>query len=242
VVSLPDSARVACWLNAWLAGRESADEVITGLNGRRRFAEFVGPETGDRLAPALFLGEIRRLEVRRVTAALPVPGDPLGLGGPVSFNADALDAGQALVMQGPDLGLVPSRFGDITRWHVSPAHPPTYLASIAEADRTLKLATTEAADRLAELDVASWRPDVVDILLNLRQPATLDEPAPFATPQAARLAHDALRAGRIVELAGRDDGGAVSVSEVAERAAALQPLDRASRAAVVAATSSLDGR
>ena len=47
MLSLPDSARVACWLNAWLAGRESADDVITGLNGRHGLAEFVGPETGE---------------------------------------------------------------------------------------------------------------------------------------------------------------------------------------------------
>jgi hypothetical protein len=242
VLTLPDSARVACWLNAWLAARESADEAITGLSGPSALAEFVGPDAGDRLSPALFLREVRRLGVQRVTVALPVPGDPLGLGGPVTFNADALEAGEALVLHGPDLGLVPTRVGDVIQWVLSPAHPPTYLASVAEADRTLKLATTEAADRLAELDVASWQPDVADILLNLRQPSALAEPAPFASPHAARLVHDALRAGRIVALAGRDDGGAVSVSEVAQRAAALQPLDRASRAAVVAATSSLDGR
>jgi hypothetical protein len=241
VLTLPESARVACWLNAWLAARESADAVITGVAGRDGIAEFVGQDAQPH-APALFLGELRRHGVVRVTVALPVPGDPLGLGGPSIFNTEALDASEGLVLHGPDLGLVPARVGDLTRWTLLEAHRPTYLASVSEADRTLKLAMAEAAERLAALDVAAWRPDVADILLNLRRPSTLDQPAPFASSQAARLAHDALRAGRIVALAGRDDGGALSVSEISQRAAALQPLDRASRAAVVAATSSLDGR
>jgi hypothetical protein len=242
VLSLPDSARISCWLNAWLTDRESTDEVITGLNGDRRLAEFVGPQELERLSPALFLRELRRHGVRRVSAALPIPGDPLGLGGPTSFNADALDAGEALIMHGPDLGLVPSPAGEVTRWQVSTAQPPAYLASVSEADHALKQATAKAADRLAELDVASWSPDVVDILLNLRQSPPLNQPASFANPAAARLMHDALRAARIVALAGRDDGGAVSVSEVSRRAAALQPLERASRVAVVAAASTLAGR
>ena len=128
MLTLPDSARVACWLNAWLAARESADAVITGVAGPTGVAEFVGMDA-EPLAPALFLGEIRRSGVERVTAALPVPGDPLGLGGPPSFNTEALDAGEGLVMHGPDLGLVPARVGDLTRWNLSTARPPTYLAS-----------------------------------------------------------------------------------------------------------------
>jgi len=242
VLSLPNAGRVACWLNAWLASREGADAVISGIAGADGGVELVGPDVGTRLSAALFLGELRRWEVWRVSTALPVPGDPLGLGGPAGFNADVLDTGEGLVLHGPDLGLVPSQIGDLTRWQVSRAHPPTYLASVAEADSTLRLAMTEAAARLADLDVASWHPDVVDILLDVRQQPPTERPAPFASPRAARLAHDALRARRIVDLASRDDGGAVSTSEVAQRAAALLPLDRAARGAVVAATSSFDGR
>ncbi|MEJ7628264.1 MAG: hypothetical protein WKF54_01595 [Nocardioidaceae bacterium] len=240
--SLPDSARVACWLNAWLTGRESADAVITGLNGRGRLAEFAGPEAGSWQAPALFLGELRRRGVRRASSALPVPGDPLGLAGPAAFNADALEAGGGVVLHGSRLGMVPVRAGGATTWHLSAADEPTYLPAVAEADRALRAAMTETADALASLDVASWQPDVADALLNLRRPVTHDEPAPFASPRAAQLADDAIRAVSIVSLARTDDGGSVSASQAAQRAAALQPLDRAARAAVVAATSSLDGR
>jgi len=237
---LPDSARVACWLNAWLAGRESTDAVISGLAGSGRLAEFAAPGTAP-AAPALFLGEVRRRGGSRASVALPVPGDPLGLGGPAAFNTEALEAGEAVILHGAELGLIPVRIGAITRWQLGDAHPPAYLASVAEADLTLRRATSQAADALARLDVASWRPEVADLFLDPRQTRAPD-PAPFAGAQAARLAHDALRAARIVTLAGRDDGAATSAVEADRRAAALQPLDLASRAGIVAAASSLDGR
>lgn len=240
MLRLPDAARVACWLNAWLSGREGADATISGLRGGGS-TEFVGTEPGTRLPPALFLGELRRLGVRRASSALPVPGDPLGLGGPATFNADALEARGGVVLHGSGLAMVPVRAVTVTTWHLSDADEPTYLPAVADADRALRAAMTGTANALASLDVASWRPDVADALLNVRRPVT-QEPAPYASPQAARLAHDALRAASIFSLAKADDGGAVSASEAAQRAAALMPLDRAARAAVVAATSTLDGR
>ncbi|MDP9318578.1 MAG: hypothetical protein M3O94_05780, partial [Actinomycetota bacterium] len=127
MLSLAASARVACWVNAWLTSRESSDAAISGFCDRGGAAEFVGPDPASRLPPALFLGEIRRWGVRRASSALPVPGDPLGLGGPATFNTDVLDAGEGVVLHGPDLGLVPSRTGGVTVWHVSPARQPTYL-------------------------------------------------------------------------------------------------------------------
>jgi hypothetical protein len=45
----------------------------------------------------------------------------------------------------------------------------------------------------------------------------------------------ALRCRRIVEIALADDGGAVTVGETERRRAALLPLDRAARRALVAA-------
>ena len=45
----------------------------------------------------------KRLAATAVAAglALPAPGDPLGLAGPPAFNADALEAGEAVVANGP---------------------------------------------------------------------------------------------------------------------------------------------
>jgi hypothetical protein len=107
----------------------------------------------------------------------------------------------------------------------------------------LRSALTEAANALAALDVASWNPDVADALMNLRQPAELDAPMSFPSGIAARTAVSGLRCQHIVELAFADeDGGAVSSWEAEQRRTALMPLQRASRAAIVAACSSLDGK
>jgi hypothetical protein len=114
---------------------------------------------------------------------------------------------------------------------------------VAGADRALRTALTDAATALADLDVASWNPDVADALMNLRRPVELDPPMSFASGAAARTAVSGLRCQHIVELAFADqDGGAVSSWEAEQRREALMPLARASRAAIVAACSSLDGR
>ena len=56
------------------------------------------------------LGRLRAAGADGLGVALPVEGDPLGLGGPPAFNAAALEAGEAVVARGqPALGLVPRR-------------------------------------------------------------------------------------------------------------------------------------
>lgn len=242
MLRLPSAARTACWINAWLAGREGADAAISGLAQRGAAVEFVGPEPGTRRTAALFLGELRRWGVRRASCALPVPGDPLGLGGPAEFNIEVIAATEGVVLHGPDVGLVPSHAGSVISWLLTAARPPTHLPPVGESARALRTAMARAADELATLDVAKWRPEVAEELIALREPGSVALSAPFATPDCARLAGDALRAGGIVTLARASDGGAVSAWEAERRLAALQPLDRAARTAIVAATSSYDGR
>lgn len=241
MLRLPSAAHVACWLNAWLAGRESPDAVISGLARRGCSVEFVGPESGTRRTPALFLGDLRRWGVQRTSSALPVPGDPVGLGGPADFNIEAIAATEGVVLHGAGLGLVPSHAGSVTSWRIMPANAPTHLPLVGESDRFLRSALARAADELAGLDVAAWRPDVADDLEMLRRPGSVAQSAPFAAPACARLAWDALRALRIVAMAQASDGAAVSAWEAERRLAALQPLDRAARSALVSASSSYDG-
>ncbi|MGH3446155.1 MAG: hypothetical protein ACRDQA_08155 [Nocardioidaceae bacterium] len=239
---VPSAARVACWLNAWIAQRASADAVIAGLVGGDGEVEFAGVSPGSRLAPALFLGELKHRDVRRVSATLPSPGNLVGLGGPPEFNASAIEAGSGVVLEGAGMGLVPHHLGEVTRWSACSATPPTYLPDVATADRELRATLLEAADALAELDVASWSPDAADAVLNLRAPAKLDTELPLASSQASGLIARALRAREIVTQAQRDDGGAVSASQVAFRRELLAPLHRAACAGVVAAASTIDGR
>jgi hypothetical protein len=241
VFVVPPAARLGCWLNAWLAGRTSADEAITGITAGRENVSFRGLEPELDLAPAMMLGEIRRRDVARVTVALPVPGDLVGLGGPSEFNVGALDAGQAVLLAGVGLGLVPESLPGATTWVAAPADPPAYLPDVATADRALRSALICAADTLAGLDVASWSPQAADALLNLRAPAGFDAPMTFGSGAAARVVASALRCAEIVRLALRDEGGALTATESARRRDALLPLRQASSAALVAACSSLDG-
>jgi hypothetical protein len=242
VFVVPSAARLGCWLNAWIAGRTSADEAITGITAGRESVSFRGLEPQLDLAPAMMLGEIRRREVDRVTVALPVPGDLTGLGGPSEFNLGALDAGQAVLLCGAGIGMVPDTRPGATTWVAAPANPPTYLPDLATADRGLRDGLLSAADTLSRLDVASWSPDAADALMNLRAPATFDAPMTFGSAVAARVVASALRCVEIVRLALRDDGGALTAAESARRREALFPLRHASHVALVAACSSLDGR
>ncbi len=121
---VPAAARLGCWLNAWIAGRTSADEAITGITAGRETVSFRGLEPELDLAPAMMLGEIRRRAITRVTVALPVPGDLTGLGGPSQFNVGALDAGQAVLLTGVGLGMVPDSRPGTTTWVAAPGGPP----------------------------------------------------------------------------------------------------------------------
>jgi hypothetical protein len=174
-----------------------------------------------------------------VSVALPLPGHPVGLAGPAAFNADALESGEAIVLHGTGIGLTPLPMGSRVRWRSSPAIEPAYLPDVATADRELRDAFRDATERLVELDVASWNPDVADAILNLRSPSQLDHRLPFPTTRAAQTAITALRAEAIVGLAARDDSGSVTAVEITERREALRALHVAARTAVVAACSCL---
>jgi hypothetical protein len=214
----------------------SSDDVIDGLSADGVAEFFLQPGT-EPLTPALLLGELRRLGATGFSVALPLPGHPIGLGGPPAFNQDAIDAGQAVIVHGIDHGFVPLAVGTATRWRGGPAHPPSYLIDVPTADRELRDALRDATERLVELDVTSWSPDAADAIMNLRAPGRLDRPLPFVTPRAAHTAISGLRAAAIVALAEHHESGPVSAAEIARRREALQPLQIAARHAVVAACS-----
>jgi hypothetical protein len=188
----------------------------------------------------LALGALRAEGATAAGLALPVPGDPLGLGGPPPFNAEALEAGEAVVLDA-DLGLVPVRAGAGVVWRCLPAVTRRQVPDLDEADTGLRAELPRAADALAELDVARWRPEVADELMALRRPQPLDVPAAM-DPRAQRMVAFAERCRTIVALALVDDGGAVTAAEADRRREALLPLDRAARRALVAACSHPMGR
>lgn len=233
---LPASARLAWWGTAWLRGHAVADLVLDAVLGED-VTHAVSGLPGDDGTQTLLgaLTRLRELGATALGAAFPAEGDPVGLGGPREFNAEALDAGEAVVAVGTGLGLVPTRTGPTIGWRTLPADR-RQLPDVGEADRQLRATLTTTAAELARLDVARWRPEVADELLNLRHRTPVAAP-PGIPQRCTDLAERALQAMAITDLALVDDGAAVSAREADLRRAPLLELARAARRALTAACS-----
>ena len=247
---LPAAARLAWWGTAWLRGHVVADLVVDAVVDDQATHAVAGLGSlglgGD--ATETLLGGLGRLRVEgadTIGAAFGVEGDPVGLGGPPVFNAAALEAGEAVVVTGAGMrahpgapgavGLVPVVVGAATTWVAEPA-ARRQLPDVGEADRALRAALPATADLLARLEVARWRPEVADRLMDLSHREALDAP-PGVPARCVELAARGLQALEITDLALEDDGGAISAAEADARAQALRPLARAGRRALVAACS-----
>jgi hypothetical protein len=215
---LPLCAETAWWLTGWLRGLIPTDDLLDGV-----------PVNLDLAA------DLRASGATAVGLALPAPGDPLGLGGPPEFNLAAQTAGEALVSDS-DVGLVPGEIHEgYVRWDRFVA-VRRQVPDLGEADRGLRRQVLETSHRLAELEVAKWRPEVADEVMALGRPLDMAPPA-GVPPRCAELAVRSARCLAIVRLAGTDDGAAVSAYEMEARAEALRPLDAAARRGLVAACS-----
>ncbi len=240
--TLPDAVRLALWFSAWCEGLVSLDAARDAVVGPDAAHDVVGLPGRDESVPLILaLGALRAERATGAGVALPVPGDPLGLGGPSAFNAEALEHAEAVVLRGVDLGLLPVRAGAGVVWRCLPAHERRQVPDLAEADTGLRTALPQVADQLASLDVARWRPEVADELMALRRTDDLEVPE-GTSPRAQRMVALATRCRRIVALALADDGGAVTAAEADRRREALLPLDRAARRALVAACGHPFGR
>ena len=232
---IPQSAVLAIWFSAWATGRASLDaarDAVVGEDTAHHVAGIPGEE--EPVPLILALGRLRAAGGTEAGLALPVPGDPLGLAGPPPFNTAALEAAEGVVLGGCDLGLVPHRAGPGVVWTCHDATSRRQVPDPHEADTLLRQAVLDAANTLAALDVARWRPEVADELMALRR--QLDLGLPAATGQrAVRLASLSVRCRTIVDLALEDEGGAVSAYEADRRRDALSPLDHAARRGLVAA-------
>ncbi len=231
---LPASARLAWWGTAWLRGDVVADLAIDAVLADDVTHVFID---GDGRSDTLLggLASLRAAGATSLGAAFPAEGDPVGLGGPAGFNAAALEAREAVLADDAGLGLTPSRVGPTLTWRLEPA-ARRQLPDVGEADRGLRAVLIESAETLARLDVARWRPEVADRLMDLRHRPAVEAP-PGVPARCVELAARALQALEITELALEDDGGARSAGEIALRRAAIDPLARAGRAALVAACS-----
>ncbi len=235
--TFPRSAEFALWFSAWVAGSASLDDARDAIVGEDAAHDVAGLPGEDDVVPLILaLGRIRSAGTTGAGIALPAPGDPLGLAGPSEFNTHALEAGEGVVFEGADIGLVPHRAGAGVVWNYYAATSRRQVPDPSEADTSLRQAVLSAATTLADLDVARWRPEVADELMALRRTADFHFPQGMA-PRALKLVSLSTRCRTIVDLALVDDGGALSAFEVDQRRAALSPLDHAARRGLVAACS-----
>ena len=227
--SLPVAAVLATWLDAFRAGDVGPDDLAHAVRGDDPRHLVSGLGNGD----ALELHELPRRLDGRVSLALPSPGDPVGLGGPSAFNLAAIEAGQAVVAGA--VGLVPHSDARTVVWSAFPADRVPW---VDERETAIELRTTltEVTSRLVALDVASWQPDIPDLLMNLRHRRPLPLP-PGYDARRVETVERAVLCLEIVELARAGEGGAVSSYEMEQRRGALGDLDRAARRALVGACS-----
>ena len=236
-MSLPRSAVLAVWLNACLRGSVGPDDFAEAVRDDDPQHLVVDWPVAGRAVPLeqLPAAVLRASRTATAALALPVAGDLLGLRGPAAFNTTAVDAGEAVVLNGTGVGLVPTVDARTVLWEVAPAERVPFLDRVEEG-RQLRQALVATTAELMRLDVASWQPEIPDLLLNVRHRQPLALPGDLG-PRAVEDLERAVLCLDIVDLALRDEGGAASSYEIGERRRCLTDLDRAARRVAVAVCS-----
>ena len=234
-MSLPRSALLAVWLNACLRGSVGPDDFADAVRAGDPQHLVVDWPDATALSLVELPGAVLRAAGTAATVALPVAGDLVGLGGPAAFNTSALDAGEAVLLRGGGRGLVPEVDARTVLWHTAPAGS-TPVLDPGEEGRQLRATLVTTTAELARLDVASWQPEIADLLLDVRQRPSLMLPADLG-PRAVDDLERAVLCLDVVELAAVGDGGAASSYEIGERRRCLTDLDRAARRVVAAVCS-----
>jgi hypothetical protein len=244
MTALPVSALLCTWLDAVHQGHAGPDDLADAVRGNDPRHLVVGLPAHQAAGTSGWSAESGSVEVIELQAlaqllpgparlALPVSGDPVGLGGPSELTIAALEAGEAVVA-GP-VGLVPEVDARTVLWRAYAADPVPY---VDERETAIELRTTltDVTARLVDLDVAEWQPEIPDLLMNLRHRARLSLP-PGLENRRVETVERAVLCLDIVALARDGEGGAVSAYEMNRRRSALDELDRAARHALVGACS-----
>ncbi|MBE1455789.1 hypothetical protein H4W79_000003 [Nocardiopsis terrae] len=244
------SAPLVAWGNAWLSGYVGLDDAVDAVE-RRSGPNLIGTvppgdlpfDGGVPLRTALV--HLRGLGLSVFRLALPAWGDPFGLVGPAELNQAAIEAQEGVLVQLAErqVGLVPSadRRGSSyvgVSWAPYPANDTVpQIPDLPEAERRLKLTLVEVAEQLQGVnDVAGFAPTVHRALGDPGVPAL----AHGYPPRAHRVAAQAERLARMVELAEPGSGRGLTAHQARLRQEALRTLDAAVRRARVAAHAAIE--
>lgn len=240
------------WASAWLHAHAAPDDVIDALHAwaQRHEVAAVDDATATSLdlpgpdaAPGSVVGLLaaaRHAGASGARLVLPVSGDVRGLPADAALTPAALDSGEAVVLTGAELALVPAAVAEgVLRWTLfSPGPlPPSEEAPLSEAEHGLRGAVRQAATTLVELDVARHRPGVRAEIAD-RLDRRVRPPWPEGVPgRALRVLDQADEVEAILAAAeGDQPGGALSVTATRARSEALRPLHIMVRDARRAAT------
>jgi hypothetical protein len=247
MLGMPRSVLLASWASAWLADAADLDDVVKHVRGadEPHGVTGMGSQTSASLNEALLA--LRSGGATAMRVALPRPGDPGDLPGPAELTDAAVAAGEVALAVGIPYALVPriepfgppGDQGHFVTWEWWDADPLTPAAGLDDSDRELRQTLLAASDQLAQLDVPSWRPEVAQLLADLRSGASA---APLPRPFPGKAQQVAARSARIMAIAQyalADDGGAVTGAAADARRAAISDLDAAARHALCSAASAL---
>lgn len=279
------SVSLSLWANAWLAGKAAPDDVLDALSqwapkhSVTAYDAAAAAGTGLPWPDVDDAGAVSLLQTLRTAAgprgapqpslslSLPVPGDVRGLPAGTTFQRDALDAGEAIIVtseRGAPVGLVPdfeyddaddNEFGDedfeevpeLRRlaWTVYslPMPPVAVYIDLGEAEYELRSAVRAAADALTALRAGGTGVDIDDPRGMVEQVLDADRrhQAPEHAPtRALRVLENAAHVDAIITVsAGLMPISTQSSSEVQIASDALRPLGQVVRSARLAAVSAI---
>lgn len=194
------SVSLSVWANAWLAGKAAPDDVLDALSlwtpkqSVTAYDAVAAGRTGLPWPDVNHAGAVSLLQTLRtatgrpaaggparlrgtINVLLPVPGDVRGLAAGTQFQRDAVAAGEAIIVTGPDgaVGLVPEFAYDdredaglpepsTLSWTVYslPGVPVLQHHELGDAEYSLRSAVRAAADELGLLELGSAASDVDD--------------------------------------------------------------------------------
>jgi len=276
------SVSLSVWANAWLAGSAAPDDVLDALSAWApkhsvtAYDAVAADRTGLPWPDVIDAGVVSLLQTVRtavrggdrpspghaaIGVVLPIPGDVRGLPPGTQFQEDAIIAGEALIVYGPQsaaIGLVPEFEYDDSEltgddqgiepcaltWTVYSLHgnPIPDPMDLREAEYALKSAVRSAAEALGALQLGSAggiddpRGLVEQVLEAHRHHRTPDN----APTRALQVLENAAHVDAIITVSsGLMPIGTQSSSEAQIATDALRPLESVVRSARIAAVNTI---